>query len=101
MRNSELFFSQRFRSSFTHLVLARLSRIRRQERGKSPARATFPSPSAPVLLFIAGWHLLGQGFRFRRGCRAPKLCRYAITSPQLGALHRSDEFAAHWLFRLY
>jgi hypothetical protein len=30
----------------------------------------FPPPSAPALLFLAGWRLLGQGFRFRRGCQA-------------------------------
>jgi type IV secretory pathway TraG/TraD family ATPase VirD4 len=26
----------------------------------------------PALWFLAGWRLLGQGFRFRRGCRASK-----------------------------
>src|SRR5882672_8662724 len=38
----------------------------------SKAVSIFASPSAPVLLFLAGWRLLGQGFRLRRGCRAPK-----------------------------
>ena len=65
----------------------------------------FPFPTALVLLFLAGWNgfdiLFRVGLRFRRGCRAPQLRRYAITRPQPGALDRSDEFAARWLFRLY
>ena len=45
---------------------------------------------------------LRQGLRFRRGCRSPKVCwPRAVTSPQLGALDRSDEFVAHRFFRLY
>ena len=60
------------------------------------------SPSARALLFLTGWNsfdiLFRERFRFRR---APKLRRYAVTSPQLGAPDRSDEFAARWLFRLY
>ena len=63
------------------------------------------SPSAPALLFLTGWNCLDilfrEGIRFRRGRRAPKLRRYAVTSPQLGALDRSDEFAAHRFFWLY
>jgi hypothetical protein len=41
------------------------------------------------------------------GRRGPVYCctvgfrRRAVASPQLGALDRSDKFAAHWRFRLY
>ena len=65
-------------------------------RDPGTAGIVISSPSARALLFLAGWNgvdiLFRERFRFRR---APKLGRYAITSPQLGALDRSDEFAAH------
>src|SRR5450631_4871706 len=71
-------------------------------RDPGTAGIVISSPSARALLFLTGWTgfdiLFREGFCFRR---APKLGRYAITSPQLGALDRSDEFAARWLFRLY
>ena len=71
-------------------------------RDPGTAVIVISSPSAASLLFLTGWSgfdiLFREGFRFRR---APKLRRYAITSPQLRALDRSDEFAARWLFRLY
>jgi hypothetical protein len=43
---------------------------------------------------------LGQGLRFRRGYRAPKLWSSTVTSPQLSALDPADEFASHrFVFR--
>src|SRR5450755_4723026 len=71
-------------------------------RDPGTAAIVISSPSVRALLFLTGWN--GVDILFREGVcfrRAPKLGRYAITSPQLGALDRSDEFAARWLFRLY
>src|SRR5450631_3588700 len=71
-------------------------------RDPGTAGIVISSPSARALLFLTRWNgvdiLFSEGFRFRR---APQLGRDAITSPQLGALDRSDEFAARWLFRLH
>ena len=69
----------------------------RRQTGNRTRRHVKPSPQS---LFRIGWDYRGR-LRFRRGYGAPSLQPNAVAGPQPCAPDRSNEFAAHRLFRLY